>query len=297
MNKIIGHPLKAAPADDVPQRWELGGRWPFLTRVPEYTPATEQALRIDEVSTLAHYAAERGINEDCDILTPLFVGLQKFDDAQSRQERATALHEILPLYARLAKLTFSENRVNGRTIIDSQKMGRSLLMIVSLGALFFLLAIALDIGEASLVRTGEIFFIESITIGAIGKISAGAWSQLMAYVGAGAWGGVGACIYLARKATVRARDSRFDHQKVHGVSSRIFLGVIFGAVMANMFTDPVSTLAANGDAVVTAGVGAAKEVFSIGPSAVAFLSGLGVKAIYAGFERMVDGIHGTLSKP
>jgi len=89
------------------------------------------------------------------------------------------------------------------------------------------------------------------------------------------WGAVGASVYLLKHTGDLVAARKFERQRQQGVSTRVILGGVFGAVIVHLFfgriagTDPVADL---------------------GPSAVAFLSGLGIRAIYAGFERVVDSL-------
>jgi len=65
----------------------------------------------------------------------------------------------------------------------------------------------------------------------------------------------------------------YDVQSAQGTAARVVLGGVFGAVIVHLFFDSVPETA---------------STFALGPSATAFLSGLGIRAVYGAFEKVVD---------
>ena len=104
---------------------------------------------------------------------------------------------------------------------------------------------------------------------------------------AAVWGGIGSCLFVMKKISDSLFICAFDKGKAMGDASRIVLGAIIGLVVVALFVIPDA--AAGGGADVTVG----KVKF--GPASIAFLSGLGVKAVYGAFENLVELLSGWLS--
>jgi hypothetical protein len=97
---------------------------------------------------------------------------------------------------------------------------------------------------------------------------------LLHYLNPFFWGGVGACVFLVKSISDKAAMLTFDRMRMHGVGARIFLGAVIGGLLVN---------GAGLNSIEAGGVPA-----TITSAGVAFLGGLGVKAIYAAFEALID---------
>jgi|GEM_PF-1378516 len=233
-------------------------------------PAGPAPVPLDEVYALMRYVAERGLDPDGSVLGPLYDAVARLEDAADEAARTAADKDVLLAYSRLAALTFPHG-INGATLIDCRHVRRHIALIVIFGCLFFILAIASDVLN--------LFFGTGSGQAAAG--SGGWWHT----VGAGVpvvlhnlepffWGGLGATVYLTKSLSDHAAAGTYSQWMLHGTGSRIFLGAIIGAIVANLFADPQ----------------ALPQGTQLTIGAVAFLSGLGVRAIYAGFERLIDSI-------
>lgn len=82
------------------------------------------------------------------------------------------------------------------------------------------------------------------------------------------WGALGSCIYLLKYLADKMSGFEFDKRCLSGLGTRIALGAIMGMVVVKVFTMPDNLSA----------------------SAAAFLTGLGVKAIYRALESTVEAL-------
>ena len=273
-----GPPSQEETAESVPKG--LFARWLYhrRRRRQEEWGSLDEAVSVSEVKALIHYVAERGIDSGGKISGPLYQAVGEFERATTQQERITKQVQIIEGYSKLTKLTFRPNReVNGRTVESTRHAFRHLLSIISAGTVFLIFAVATDmIGNwlAGLENLGDEpeWMTVLFDVHRIGLV----------YAAPFAWGGLGACVYLLKTMSDKAKDSTFDVRKIQGVGSRIFLGAIFGAVVVHLFYDFALTTGLS--------AGFNENVF-LPPSTVAFLSGLGVKAVYAAFEKAVNTIH------
>lgn len=83
----------------------------------------------------------------------------------------------------------------------------------------------------------------------------------------------------------RAGASQFDMRRVEGILVRILLGAIFGFVVTGPFN--LSGLLAD-DAEIS------RVALQFTEAGIAFLAGLGVKAVYGLFERIIEGIYAVV---
>lgn len=231
-------------------------------------PEPLEPVGLDEVNALMRYVAERGLDPGGTVLGPLYDAVGRLEAASDAAARAAAEKEVLLGYARLAELTYPHG-VNGATLIDCQHVGRHIAAIVATGCVFFLLAIGADVLNI-LLGTGQ------------GQTAAAAgWQGLAVTLPVVLdnlepffWGGLGAAVYLTKALSDKAAVGTYSRGMLHGTGSRIFLGAIIGAMVANLFSDPATL----------------EQETRLTVGALAFLSGLGVRAIYAGFERLIDSI-------
>lgn len=258
-----------------PAEETVGGRlaawWRRLGRRRRlHLAALDESFAPAEVKALIHYATEQGLDADGAIVCPLHDALVAYEQAAPETpERTAAARAILCGYARLSELT-APRGINGRTILYADTVAMHIGGLLLWGCLFAALAGGTEIVLILMGAGGD-----RLGAGGLGAWLAGTNAiEVLRYVNPFFWGGLGACVYLVKSVADRAAEFSFDKRKLQGLGSQIFLGAVFGATVVNGF-DLVTQ--------------------SLTGSAVAFVCGLGVKAVYAAFEALVDGIHGRIS--
>ena len=216
---------------------------------------------VDEVSVLMRYAANAGIDPNGELLKPLDVALNAYNQAQE-DDKAQHRGELLSRYSTLVARTAP---VNGRTLLETRASGRVFrwLMAITFGVL--VLAIA---NEGLAVWFAELPEPEEGLDRLVFQFRNSFLELLSPFV----WGALGACVYLMKRLNDIAKDQLFDSAKLKGWTLRLFLGAILGAIVAHIYD--VSTL--EGDAQ------------DLGEDVLAFFAGLGVKVVYGAFERTVE---------
>ncbi len=167
------------------------------------------------------------------------------------------------LYADLVSTT---HPVTGRTLLDSQEEGFRRLVGISIAtSVFFILAVGnyiVDNWVADIVEPEEgLIWLD---------VKRYVWDYLTPFF----WGSLGACVFLLKRVQDAARANEYEHHLMQGWGTRVLIGGILAAVVLVIF-DP-STFSAG--------------PLPLRPAAIAFLTGLGVKAVYGGLERLIDEI-------
>jgi hypothetical protein len=231
---------------------------------PSPEPATDDAGQpfvIGEINALIHYVTENGLDREGAVTGPLYQAVLRYHglDAHRRgdEEGAACAAEILRLYTQLCALPGLEG-ISGRTLIYARSMTRHMRGLLLWGMLF------VGLGAAT-----EVLLLQNGTDG-------GAVIGLLRYLNPFFWGGVGASVYLVKALSDKAQALTFDRLRMQGLGSRIFLGAVLGALLVNSL-----------------GLDVGQGSFTA--AGLAFLGGLGVKAIYAAFEALVDGFHDRIA--
>jgi hypothetical protein len=89
------------------------------------------------------------------------------------------------------------------------------------------------------------------------------------------WGALGSCVFILKKISDLTSDRLFRSSAFHGTGIRIVLGAVLGGVINDVVIAP----------------DAAQDVLKIAESnvnALAFLTGLSVKVVYGGLEKLID---------
>ncbi|MCY4288774.1 MAG: hypothetical protein OXC63_09300 [Aestuariivita sp.] len=89
------------------------------------------------------------------------------------------------------------------------------------------------------------------------------------------WGGLGACIFLAKRISNKMFELAYEESRMLGDRTRIFLGSVMGVVAVVLIFPDFTERAVLGDT-------------RLGPAMVAFIAGLGVKPIYSAFELLSE---------
>ena len=194
-------------------------------------------------------------------------------------------------YERLASATYAGRGVNGRTVLDTQGRlasdgGNGWLrflprvkkrnMVVIMGLLLAAVGIGLEVlVELSRVPSAASAMSEEFqaALKAIGHFAMPA-----------AWGGLGACVFLAKRMSDKLYRMQYEEARTRGYGTRIFLGSTIGVVTASIAFPELDTQLMAGKT-------------GLAPPAVAFVSGLSVKPVYAAFEALSDGIAARIAPP
>ena len=99
-----------------------------------------------------------------------------------------------------------------------------------------------------------------------------------------AWGGLGACVFLAKRMSDKLYRMQYEEARTRGYGTRIFLGSTIGVVTASIAFPDIDAKFIVGET-------------GLGPPAVAFVAGLSVKPVYAAFEALSDGIAARIAPP
>ena len=244
---------------------------------------------IAEAEALVSYVAGHGASD------PNFPdGVERLKELTEAVELANAEARPEPIderwtrlvvaYERLASVTYARRGVNGRTVLDTQgrlagddRGGwlRSLprvkkrTMVVIIGVLLAAVGIGLEfLVELSGVPGGALAMSEMFkaALKAVGHFAMPA-----------AWGGLGACVFLAKRMSDKLYRMQYEEARTRGYGTRIFLGSTIGVVTASIAFPEL-------DAQFMAGS------TGLAPPAVAFVAGLSVKPVYAAFEALSEGI-------
>ena len=236
---------------------------------PQKPPITD-ALVPEEVTALIRYASERGLDPQDGLLGPLNDAVNKYVAESEPAAKQQAASATLHIYSQLTKLTFP---VNGRTLIDTEAFRlRYLSGLSAYTIIFFTLALGNIILNNWL---GDIVIPEEGRLRCLYNFYAYILDPLSPFI----WGGLGSCVYLLKSLSDYAGDRSFDKCKLHGWHTRVWLGAILGAVMDRIFTR----------------TGIAEEHLNLGADAIAFLTGVGVKAVYGAIDKAIDQLANMLN--
>ena len=180
-------------------------------------------------------------------------------------------------YAKLTAVTYETRGVNGRTILDTQTenpvrrrwlASRNRPMVI--GVAFFIFAL---IFEVSMRWSGGVS--DSAALTGIRALLYLVVNTLSSILVPALWGGIGACIFLAKRISDKLFDMAYEESRMRGGIIRIFLGSMLGVVTVVLIFPDFSEQIVLGD-------------LNLAPAMVAFIAGLGVKPVYAGFESLSE---------
>jgi hypothetical protein len=240
-----------------------------MTNLPSDPPGSPSGFPeriIPDIEALLEYALAQGLDPEGRITSPLAAALERKRSGTDPEQDGGWPGELIPLYAQLSQLALDKG-VTGFSIRDSREVNRHIRGLCAGGFLLFLLAALTEM----LLRAGH-------------GTAQGEWHLVLAglsvpmgileYLNPIFWGGLGACVYLLKTISDRASDFTFDSRRLRGLPARVLLGAVFGALLVNALDLQIDSLAA---------------------SAMAFVGGLGVRALYAAFEALIDGIHDRIT--
>jgi len=274
-------PRRTEPPKPWYERW-----WPFtlyhryMTGKNRDRDASGMSLAVTvcpcEVRALLHFVAARGLEPGSAISGKLNNDLNAFQRAMEAGDKAAA-HKletaVMKGYSALTGLTYQgQHKVNGWTILSTEHVVGHIWITIFWGILFFFLAAGTQILSN--------WYAEAAPPSAVDDWLYLFHQLVLVYLFPFFWGGVGACIYLAKTLGDKAAQSTFDSRKLRGQGTRIFLGAIMGAVVVHLFYENVRELS--------------DQFAGIGPAGVAFLTGMGVKAIYGALEKVIEGLDNVI---
>ncbi len=189
-------------------------------------------------------------------------------------------------YAEVTAITYPARGVNGRTILDTQCLPpegwRKRLRMPRrrpLTAGIILLAAAFIL-EIFVTWAGDV--LDTRTLGWFSRKLYLAVTALGPFLIPVCWGGIGSSIFLMKRLSDKLFDMAYEESRVKGDVTRIFLGAMLGAIVVVVFFPDFSEQVENGDK-------------TFGPATAAFLAGLGVKPVYAAFERLSETLSNRLA--
>ena len=247
---------------------------------------------LDEANALALYVGRHGdglFGNDAD----------KGDDDRYR-ELLTAIAEatsspsasswktLMQAYSRVSSVTYEKRGVNGRSVLDTANRRRSDFWSLArlgewwrgsqryrapfIGVVLFFLAL----------------FVHQLLVQSGGSTSTGMSSVVEALAPLlvpALWGGIGACTFLAKHLSNKLSEQAYELARQQGDIVRIFLGAMIGVLAVVLLTDFGVSVANSGGQQEPS-----LNPMALGPTAIAFVSGLAVKPIYAGVEALSNAL-------
>ena len=229
---------------------------------------------ISEADALATYIAQHGDSiPDDQLRKGLFEAVSEARSGYSAEK----YQALMSAYAKVTAITYKDHGINGRTIIDTQhKKPRPLRAgplpsrrPMMLGMALFVLALCLEVLMAWQVGISDPEKLKGSKL--LGYHMLGALYPLLLPA---IWGGIGSCIFLAKRISDALFKISYEISRQRGTYSRIFLGSILGVVTVSLFFREL------GEEKITVGS------VSLLPATLAFVAGLGVSPIYGAFESL-----------
>ena len=245
------------------------------------TPKQDFQIDYDEVMeetrALALYVSRHGnalSGNNHELHERLLAAIAKVVD----QPSTCGWQELMTAYANVTAVTYKERGVNGRTILDTKSAGNTGIWRsgspknrpIHVGIVFFVLALLL---ELLMNWSGGVS--DTTTLGWFGKFSHLIGTSLSNLLLPALWGGLGACIFLAKRISDKLFELAYEESRMRGDVTRIFLGSTLGVVAVVLIFPDFTERVVLGDA-------------GLGPATVAFVAGLGVKPVYAAFESLSE---------
>ena len=228
--------------------------------------AEELGRLIEETEALALYVSWHG-----DSLADDTLGNGLLEAIANAKTTSSAQHwqDLMAAYANVTAVTYKDRGVNGRTILDTQSK-RSLNRPMVIGILLFVFALIFEIlihWRGGVSDPSKLVGISAFAYPVIGTLST--------FLVPAFWGGIGACVFLTKRISDKLFDMAYEQARVRGDGTRIFLGAMLGVVIVVLFFPDFSDRITLGQV-------------NLAPATAAFIAGLGVKPIYAGFESLSE---------
>jgi hypothetical protein len=207
---------------------------------------------------LVRYAAEHGIQEE--LVGPLQDELVEYEEAP-RSARLRLRKDLVLAYARLAAAT---SPVNGRTIRETEAakkglLSRVLLLTSGLVTVAFVNEMITRLPENAVVWNRSFEGATQFSLYVLEPLT-----PLL-------WGAIGSCVFMLMSLYEIAQTQAFDRRRLSGWWMRIGLGAVLAYVVISLFDSSRLT-----------------GEIALSTNAIAFLVGLGVKAVYGALEKIVS---------
>ena len=234
---------------------------------------------LDEANALVFYVSRYGdsmLGENDEEQAP-HKNLLKAITEFTKNRSASNWEKLMSAYAKLTAVTYKERGVNGRSLLDTQAGNFEFRQLLSsryrsmtIGVIFFVLALPLEVftrwssgvSDAAAL-TGFLAWVFPIV------------NTLSSFLLPALWGGIGACIFLAKRISDKLFDMAYEEARMRGGMIRIFLGSMLGVVTVVLFFPDFREQMVLGE-------------LTLAPAMVAFIAGLGVKPVYAAFESISE---------
>jgi len=239
------------------------GLWAIHATQEEYTVAATTILE-EEVRSLVRFAIEYGHKQDDDMCSRLVWLLNEIDSNKNPRKKSDYLAELVTLYSKLSQMIYDEYGVNARTIIASENYKGYLRPAFILAAMFFFVAIAESFIEQFVLNVGQLD--TSIPLWIRNYYDSG-----MNLVSPFLWGGVGAFVYLLKRLSDYAAESKFDPVLLPGLFSNVLFGALLGCLVIYLVSGIVES-----------------EPSKLESSALAFLSGFLSRTAYSKLEHIIE---------
>ncbi len=215
-----------------------------------------QIINIPEVEALIQYASEKGIAADDRLLANLLEDVTKFRENSKLQDAQSLLEN----YAKLCRLT---EPVSGRNIIGVKNLSQETRKFNISSLAIFLISI-------SLLATGLWVIDETPADDGYLGVPIDVIQHCLPFATPFFWGALGSCVYILKRINDEAAALAFDPVMFKGWITRVLLGAILGGSITYVI-DPEVT-----------------EAVKVSTTALAFLAGLGTKAVYGGLEKIIQ---------
>ena len=231
-----------------------------------------------EANALALYVARHG-DSLSDENKGLYVSLLDAISAAASSRSSDQWHALMKAYADVTAVTYMDRGVNGRTILDTQSRKPN-----PAGRWRFVPRIrpmVIGIGLFALVLVLEVLMDWAARVSDPGTLSVfQAWgfalvTTLSTFLVSAAWGGIGACVFLAKRISDKLFEMAYEEARMRGDLTRVFLGAMLGVVVVVLFFPSFGEEALLGES-------------GWAPGMAAFIAGLGVKPVYAAFESLSE---------
>ena len=239
---------------------------------------------IAEANALALYIARHGDTLPDTTGKELYAALLQAVANATPSCSADHWRTLMKTYAEVTAITYASRGVNGRTILDTQTKSPSSWRRlfaprnrpVTIGVVLFVFALLM---EGLMSWVGRISDPGTLTgFHRFAYFSVGALSSFLVPA---AWGGIGACVFLMKRLSDKLFDMAYEEARLRGDVTRIFLGAMFGVVIVVLVFPNFGEQIQLGEV-------------NLIPATAAFVAGLGVKPVYAGFEAMSEGLASRL---
>lgn len=232
---------------------------------------------IEEARALALYISRHGDvlpDDKHELHEKLLLAIGMVEDEPSTK----GWQDLMTAYAKVTAVTYKARGVNGRTILDTKSAANASFWCfrsakdrpIGIGVLFFVFALLL---ELLMNWSGGVS--DATTLSWIGSLCHLIGTTLSDLLSPALWGGLGACIFLTKRISDKLFELAYEESRMQGDVTRIFLGSMLGVVAVVVIFPDFTERVVLGES-------------SLGPATVAFVAGLGVKPVYAGFESLSE---------